>query len=206
MTKRITAKYKIDRRLGCNLWGRPKSPFNQRNSRPGQHGAMGQRRKLSDYGNQLFAKQKLRFYYGNITEKQFRKIYDKASRIKGDTSEILIELLERRLDAIVYRMKFVPTIFAARQLVNHGHVKVNNKRVNIPSYTVKDGDEISIKEQSKQINLIQEAIVSQEREIPEYLEVDTKDLKGRFLRAPLMHDVPYPVTMEPNLVIEYYSR
>ena len=206
MTKRITAKYKIDRRLGCNLWGRPKSPFNQRNSRPGQHGAMGQRRKLSDYGNQLFAKQKLRFYYGDITEKQFRKIYDKASRIKGDTSEILIELLERRLDAIVYRMKFVPTIFAARQLVNHGHVKVNNKRVNIPSYTVKDGDEISIKEQSKQINLIQEAIVSQEREIPEYLEVDTQDLKGRFLRAPLMHDVPYPVTMEPNLVIEYYSR
>jgi len=206
MTKRITAKYKIDRRLGCNLWGRPKSPFNQRNSRPGQHGAMGQRRKLSDYGNQLFAKQKLRFYYGDLTEKQFRKIYDKASRIKGDTSEILIELLERRLDAIVYRMKFVPTIFAARQLVNHGHVKVNGKRVNIPSYTVKDGDEISIKEQSKQINLIQEAIVSQEREIPEYLEVDTKDLKGRFLRAPLMHDVPYPVTMEPNLVIEYYSR
>ena len=206
MTKRITTKYKIDRRLGCNLWGRPKSPFNQRNSRPGQHGAMGQRRKLSDYGNQLFAKQKLRFYYGDITEKQFRKIYDKASRIKGDTSEILIELLERRLDAIVYRMKFVPTIFAARQLVNHGHVKVNGKRVNIPSYTVKDGDEISIKEQSKQINLIQEAIVSQEREIPEYLDVDTKDLKGRFLRAPLMHDVPYPVTMEPNLVIEYYSR
>jgi len=206
MTKRITTKYKIDRRLGCNLWGRPKSPFNQRNSRPGQHGAMGQRRKLSDYGNQLFAKQKLRFYYGDITEKQFRKIYDKASRIKGDTSEILIELLERRLDAIVYRMKFVPTIFAARQLVNHGHVQVNGKRVNIPSYTVKDGDEISIKEQSKQINLIQEAIVSQEREIPEYLEVDTKDLKGRFLRAPLMHDVPYPVTMEPNLVIEYYSR
>ena len=206
MTKRIAAKYKIDRRLGCNLWGRPKSPFNQRNSRPGQHGAMGQRRKLSDYGTQLFAKQKLRFYYGDITEKQFRKIYEKASRIKGDTSEILIELLERRLDAIVYRMKFVPTIFAARQLVNHGHVKVNNKRVNIPSYTVKDGDEISIKEQSKQINLIQEAIVSQEREIPEYLEVDTKDLKGRFLRAPLMHDVPYPVTMEPNLVIEYYSR
>ena len=206
MTKRITAKYKIDRRLGCNLWGRPKSPFNQRNSRPGQHGAMGKRRKLSDYGNQLFAKQKLRFYYGDLTEKQFRKIYEKASRIKGDTSEILIELLERRLDAIVYRMKFVPTIFAARQLVNHGHVKVNNKRVNIASYTVKDGDEISIKEQSKQINLIQEAIVSQEREIPEYLEVDTKDLKGRFLRAPLMHDVPYPVTMEPNLVIEYYSR
>ena len=152
MTKRITTKYKVDRRLGCNLWGRPKSPFNKRNSRPGQHGASGQRRKLSDYGKQLFAKQKLRFYYGDLTEKQFRKIYDKASNIKGDTSEILIELLERRLDAIVYRMKFVPTIFAARQLVNHGHVVVNGKRVNIPSYTVKDRDEISVKEQSKQIN------------------------------------------------------
>ena len=145
MTKRIAAKYKIDRRLGCNLWGRPKSPFNKRNSRPGQHGTVGHRRKISDYGTQLFAKQKLRFYYGDLTEKQFRNIYKKASNIKGDTSQILIELLERRLDAIVYRMKFVPTIFAARQLVNHGHVKVNGKRVNIPSYTVKDGDEISLK-------------------------------------------------------------
>ena len=207
MTERITAKYKIDRRLGCNLWGRPKSPFNKRNSRPGQHGSVGQRRrKLSDYGIQLYAKQKLRFYYGDLTEKQFRKIYDKASNTKGDTSQILIELLERRLDAIVYRMKFVPTIFAARQLVNHGHVKVNGKRVNIPSCTIKDGDEISIKDQSKQINIVQESIISQEREIPEYLEVDTKELKGRFLRAPLMQDVPYPVIMEPNLVIEYYSR
>jgi len=206
MTKRISAKHKIDRRLGCNLWGRPKSPFNKRKSRPGQHGAMGQRKKLSDYGNQLFAKQKLRFYYGDLTEKQFRRIYDKASSTRGDTSQILIELLERRLDAIVYRMKFVPTIFSARQIVNHGHVKVNGKRVNIPSYTVKDGDLIEIKDASKQINLFQESIISQEREIPEYLEVDTKEFKGRFLRAPLLHDVPYPVTMEPNLVIEFYSR
>ena len=207
MTKRIAAKYKIDRRLGWNLWGRPKSPYNNRNSRPGQHGADGhRRRKLSDYGIQLFAKQKLKFYYGDLTEKQFRGIFNKASNKKGDTSQILIELLERRLDTNVYRMKFVPTIFAARQLVNHGHVKVNGKKVNIPSYTVEDGDEISLKDQSKEINIVQESIVSQEREIPEYLEVDTKEFKGRFLRAPLMHDVPYPVTMEPNLVIEYYSR
>ena len=206
MTKRHNTKYKIDRRLGVNLWGRPKSPFNRRNSKPGQHGVQGQRKKLSDYGNQLFAKQKLKFYYGDLTERQFRNIFKKASNTKGDTSQILIELLERRLDATVYRMKFVPTIFAARQLVNHGHVKVNGKRVNIPSYSVKDGDEISIKDQSKQINLIQESVVSQEREIPEYLEVDQKELKGSFLRAPLIQDVPYPVTMEPNLVIEYYSR
>jgi len=206
MTKRNSAKYKIDRRLGCNLWGRPKSPYNKRNSKPGQHGADSQRKKPSDYGNQLFAKQKLKSYYGDITEKQFRKIYQKASNIKGDTSQILIELLERRLDSIVYRMKFVPTIFAARQLVNHGHVSVNGKKVNIPSYTVKDGDEISLKDKSKEINIVQESIVSQEREIPEYLEVDIKEFKGRFLRAPLMQDVPYPVTMEPNLVIEFYSR
>ena len=206
MTKRIEAKHKIDRRLGCNLWGRPKSPFNKRNSRPGQHGAQGQRRKLSDYGTQLFAKQKLRFYYGDLTEKQFRNIYNKASKTKGDTSQILIEFLERRLDVIIYRMKFVPTIFAARQFVNHGHVLVNGKRVNIPSYSVSNEDVIELREQSKQINLVQESIVSQEREIPEYLEVDSKEFKGRFLRAPLLHDVPYPVTMEPNLVIEYYSR
>ena len=145
-------------------------------------------------------------YYGDLTEKQFRRIYTKASNIKGDTSQILIELLERRLDAIVYRMKFVPTIFAARQLVNHGHVKVNGKRVNIPSFSVKDGDEIELKDGSKEINIVQESIVSQEREIPEYIEVDVKEFKGRFLRAPLIHDVPYPVTMEPNLVIEFYSR
>jgi small subunit ribosomal protein S4 len=163
-------------------------------------------KKQSDYGNQLFAKQKLKFYYGDLTEKQFKSTFAKASNIKGDTSQILIELLERRLDAIVYRMKFVPTIFAARQLVNHGHVKVNGKRVNIPSYSVKDGDEISLKDGSKEINIVQEAIVSQEREIPEYIEVDVKEFKGRFLRAPLIHDVPYPVTMEPNLVIEFYSR
>ena len=206
MTKRILAKYKIDRRLGCNLWGRPKSPFNKRNSRPGQHGSLGQRRKLSDYGNQLFAKQKLRFYYGDITEKQFKKIYEKATNKKGDTSQILIELLERRLDAVVYRMKFVPTIFAARQLVNHGHIKVNGKKVTIPSYTLSDEDTVEVKEKSQQINIVQESIASQEREIPEYLEVDQKEFKGRFLRAPLIHDVPYPVTMEPNLVIEYYSR
>ncbi len=206
MTKRHNAKYKIDRRLGVNLWGRPKSPFNRRNSKPGQHGVQGQRKKLSDYGNQLFAKQKLKFYYGDLTERQFRNIFKKASNTKGDTSQILIELLERRLDATVYRMKFVPTIFAARQLVNHGHVKVNGKRVNIPSFNVSDGDEISIKDKSKEINLIVESISSQEREIPEYLEVDVKEFKGRFLRAPLIHDVPYPVTMEPNLVIEYYSR
>ena len=206
MTKRLSAKYKIDRRLGCNLWGRPKSPYNRRNSRPGQHGAQRQRRKLSDYGIQFFAKQKLRFYYGDITEKQFKRTYQKASNKKGDTGQILIELLERRLDAVVYRMKFVPTIFAARQFVNHGHVKVNGKRVTIPSYSVKDDDIIELKDQSKQINLVQESIFSQEREIPEYLEVDQKEFKGRFLRAPLIHDVPYPVTMEPNLVIEFYSR
>ena len=206
MTKRHNAKYKIDRRLGLNLWGRPKSPFNRRNSKPGQHGVQGQRKKLSDYGNQLFAKQKLKFYYGDLTERQFRNIFKKASNIKGDTSQILIELLERRLDATVYRMKFVPTIFSARQLVNHGHVKVNGKRVNIPSYSVNDGDEISIRDKSKEINIIVESVSSQEREIPEYLEVDVKEFKGRFLRAPLIHDVPYPVTMEPNLVIEYYSR
>ena len=205
MTKRLNSKHKIDRRLKVNLWGRPKSPFNTRAYGPGQHGQT-KSSKPSDYGIQLNAKQKLKAYYGNINERQFRNIYKKATMLKGDTGENLIGLLERRLDAIIYRAKFATTIFSARQLINHGHVKVNGKRVNIPSYSVNDGDEISIRDKSKEINLIVESVTSQEREIPEYLEVDIKDLKGRFLRAPLIHDVPYPVTMEPNLVIEYYSR
>lgn len=205
MSKRSEPHYKIDRRLGCNLWGRPRSPFNKRNTKPGQHGA-SVKGKPSDYGIQLFAKQKLKFYYGDISEHQFKKTYKIAMNTKGDTSQILIELLERRLDAVVYRMKFVSTIFAARQFVNHGHVKVNGKRVTIPSYSVQDGDEILVKDASKQIALVQEAVISQEREIPEYLEVDHKELKGRFLRAPLINDVPYPVTMEPNLVVEFYSK
>ena len=206
MTKRIAAKYKIDRRLGCNLWGRPKSPFNKRNSRPGQHGTGGQRRKISDYGTQLFAKQKLRFYYGDLTEKQFRNIYKKASNIKGDTSQILIELLERRLDAIVYRMKFVPTIFAARQLVNHGHVKVNGKKVNIASYLVKPEDNIEIKDKSKDMTAIIGALVTKERDVPDYIQMDEKNKKATLTRIPKFSEVPYPVIMEPNLVIEYYSR
>ncbi len=204
MTKRLESKYKINRRLGVNLWGRAKSPVNARDYRPGQHGQ--RRTRLSDYGVQLSAKQKLRGYYGNISEKQFRKIYQEAVRRKGDTSENLIELLERRLDAVVYRMKLAPTVFASRQIVNHGHILVNGKRVNIPSYLVKDGDMIEIKERSKNIPIIGQSLVSKERDFPEYVEVDEKAFKGKFIRAPKLMDVPYPIQMEPNLVVEFYSR
>ena len=204
MTKRATAKYKIDRRLGVNLWGRPKSPVNRRSYGPGQHGQ--QRSKPSDYGIQLRAKQKLKGYYGNISERQFRKLYEKASRRRGDTSENLIELLERRLDAVVYRMKFVATVFAARQIVNHGHIAVNGKRVNIPSYHLSDGDEITVLPSMKDNTNVLVSVESSERDVPEYIEVDHKHLKGKFIRAPKLTDVPYPVQMEPNLVIEFYSR
>ncbi|NYZ11928.1 30S ribosomal protein S4 [Azospirillum sp. RWY-5-1] len=204
MSKRHESKYKIDRRLGVNLWGRPKSPINRREYGPGQHGQ--RRKKPSDFGLQLMAKQKLKGYYANIGEKQFRKIYQEAVRRKGDTGENLIGLLERRLDAVVYRMKFVPTPFAARQFVNHGHVLVNGRRLNVPSYQVKDNDVIEVRSKSKQMALVLEAIASQERDIPDYLEVDTDALKGRFVRQPQLADVPYPVQMEPNLVIEFYSR
>lgn len=204
MAKRVATKYKIDRRLGVNLWGRAKSPFNTRNYGPGQHGK--QRSKLSDYGVQLRAKQMLRGYYGNIGEKQFRKIYQEAIRLRGDTSENMIELLERRLDAVVYRLKFASTVFASRQIINHGHVRVNGKRVDIPSYRVKDGDEISISEKMKtNANLVAATELS-ERDVPEYIEADHKDMKGRFIRGPKLSDVPYPVRMEPNLVVEFYSR
>ena len=205
MTKRAQSKYKINRRLGENLWGRPKSPINRREYGPGQH---GQRRKgkLSDFGVQMAAKQKLKGYYGNITEKQFRNLYEEATRRKGDTGENLVGLLERRLDAVVYRMKFAVTPFAARQLVNHGHVKVNGRRVNIASFLVKDGDEIEIRDKSKQMTVVLEATQSAERDVPDYIQVDHSAMKGTFVRTPLLADVPYPVQMEPNLVVEYYSR
>jgi small subunit ribosomal protein S4 len=204
MSKRTESKYKINRRLGVNLWGRAKSPLNRREYGPGQHGQ--RRKKPSDYGTQLSAKQKLKGYYANIGERQFRRLYEEAVRRKGDTGENLIELLERRLDAVVYRMKFAPTPFAARQLINHGHVLVNGKRLNIGSAKLKDGDTIELRQKAKEMALVLEATQSSERDVPDYLEIDHERMKGRFIRAPKLADVPYPVTMEPNLVVEFYSR
>ena len=204
MSKRISAKYKIDRRLGVNLWGRPKSPHNKREYGPGQHGQ--RRRKPSDFGIQLMAKQKLKGYYGNIGEKQFRRYFAEASGNKGDTGENLIGLLEHRLDAIIYRAKLVPTVFAARQFINHGHIQVNGKRVNIPSYRVKIGDVISVREKSKNMGLVLEAISSAERDVPDYIDADHNKLAAAINRTPKLEDVPYPTQMEPNLVIEFYSR
>ncbi len=205
MSKRESSKYKIDRRLGENIWGRPKSPVNRREYGPGQH---GQRRKgkLSDFGVQLRAKQKLKGYYGDIREKQFRKIYDEANRRKGDTPENLIGLLESRLDSVVYRAKFVPTIFAARQFVNHGHVNVNGVRTNIGSYRCKPGDVIEVREKSKQLVLVLEAVGLAERDVPDYIDADHSKMTATFVRVPGLADVPYPVQMDPNLVVEFYSR
>ena len=204
MSNRTPSKHKIDRRLRVNLWGRPRSPFNTREYGPGIHGQ--RRRKQSDYGLQLQAKQKLKGYYGNISERQFRRYYQEAVLRKGDTSENLIGLLEQRLDAVVYRMKLVPTVFASRQFINHGHIRINGKRVNIPSSMVKEGDLIEVKEKSRDLPLVLEAAGSPERDVPSYIEVDHGKMRGTFLRQPGLADVPYPVLMEPNLVIEYYSR
>ena len=206
MTKRLNSKHKVDRRLKVNLWGRPKSPFNSRGYPPGQHGQSASKKKLSNYGIQLAAKQKLKSYYGNINERQFRNIYKKAIMKKGDTAENLIGFLERRLDAVVYRAKLSTTIFSARQLINHGHVKVNGKKVNIASYQLKEEETIEIREKSKQLAFIDIALANKEREAPEYLQVDEKNKKVKFVRTPKFEEVPYPVVMEPNLVIEYYSR
>ena len=205
MTKRLNSKHKVDRRLKVNLWGRPKSPFNTRAYGPGQHGQT-RTSKLSDYGIQLQAKQKLKGYYGNINERQFRNIYRKAAMLKGDTGENLIGLLERRLDAVVYRAKLSTTIFSARQLINHGHVKVNGKKVNIGSYALKEEDTVEIRDKSKKLALIDIALANKERETPEYIQLDEKNKKVKFVRTPKFEEVPYPVVMEPNLVIEYYSR
>ena len=205
MSKRSSAKYKIDRRMGQNIWGRPKSPVNRREYGPGQH---GQRRKskLSDYGVQLKAKQKLKGYYGDISEKQFRGVYQEAIRLKGNSGANLIGLMERRLDAVIYRAKFVPTIFAARQFVNHGHIKVNGRRVNIPSFKVKVGDVVEVKEASRQLPLVLEATALGERDVPDYIEVDHSKMSAKLTRVPGLGEVPYPVMMEPHLVVEFYSR
>ncbi|HEY1929950.1 MAG TPA: 30S ribosomal protein S4 [Caulobacteraceae bacterium] len=204
MSKRISAKYKLDRRMGENIWGRPKSPINQRAYGPGQH---GQRRKskVSDFGLQLRAKQKLKGYYGNLTEKQFSRTYEEAARRKGNSSENLIALLESRLDAVVYRAKFTPTVFSARQFVNHGHVLVNGKRVNIASYRVKPGDVISVRERSRNMALVLEALQLAERDVPDYIQVDPRSMSATFVRRPELAEVPYPVKMEPNLVVEFYA-
>ena len=204
MSKRQNSKYKIDRRMGENIWARPKSPVNKRSYGPGQH---GQRRakKLSDYGTQLQAKQKLKGYYGNITERQFRKYYQDAARRPGDTGENMIGLLESRLDAVVYRAKFAPTPFAARQLVSHGHVKVNGKRVTIESFQVKEGMTIELSPKARDMALVIDAAKSAERDTPDYLEVN-EGKSVKLLRTPKLADVPFAVQMEPHLIVEFYSR
>ena len=204
MSRRHSAKYKIDRRVGENIWGRPKSPVNKRNYKPGQHG-QNRRSKTSDFGMQLMAKQKLKGYYGDLTEKQFARIYEEAARMKGNTAENLIGLLESRLDAVVYRAKFVPTIFAARQFVNHGHVTVNGRRCNIGSVRLKAGDVVQVREKSRNMALVLEALGSPERDVPDYVEVDPKGMTATFTRVPNLADVPYPVKMEPAQVVEFYS-
>jgi small subunit ribosomal protein S4 len=205
MTKRLASKHKVDRRLKANLWGRPKSPFNSRNYPPGQHGK-SKRGKTSDYGTQLEAKQKMKFYYGNMNERQFRNVYRKALNKKGNTSENLIGLLERRLDIIIYRAKFATTVFSARQIINHGHIRVNGKKVNVSSYLVKAEDLIEVRDKSKELTMILGSIVNKEREVPEYIQMDEKNKKAKLVRVPKFAEVPYPSIMEPNLVIEYYSR
>ena len=205
MTKRLTSKHKVDRRLKVNLWGRPKSPFNSRNYPPGQHGK-SKRGRPSDYGIQLEAKQKMKFYYGNMNERQFRNIYLKAIQKKGNTSENLVGFLESRLDTIIYRAKFATTVFASRQLINHGHIVVNGKKVNIPSYSVKTKDVIEVKNKSKDMAFIAGSLVNKEREVPDYIQMDEKNKKAKLIRIPKFSEIPYPAMMEPNLVIEYYSR
>jgi len=205
MTKRLNAKHKVDRRLKVNLWGRPKSPFNTRNYQPGQHG-QSRKSKPTDYGMQLIAKQKLKSYYGNINERQFRNIYRKAIKKRGDTTENLVAFLETRLDTVIYRAKFAPTVFSARQLINHGHFKVNKKKVNVSSYLVKEEDLIEVKDKSKSLIIIEGCLNSKERDVPEYIQSDGKNKTAKLIRVPKFADIPYPTQMEPKLVIEYYSR
>jgi small subunit ribosomal protein S4 len=205
MTKRIGAKKKVSRKLGASLWGQAKDPYIKRNYKPGQHGASS-RGRVSDYGTQLRAKQRMKFYYGNISEKQFFNSFTLASKSKGDVSENFVALLESRLDAIVYRANFVPTVFAARQFVSHKHVSVNGKTVNIPSYKVKVGDVVQVREKSRKLAIVIEAIQKMERDIPSYMQLDKDNLSVRFVTKPSFAEIPYPVEMQPHLITEFYSR
>jgi small subunit ribosomal protein S4 len=204
--KRSTRKLKIGRHWGVNLWGQAKSPFNRRKYKPGQHGPTARSGNLSDYGKQLRAKQLLKGYYGNIGEKKFRKYYDAASNMRGDTPQNMIGLLESRLDAVVYRAKLAPTVFSARQLVSHGHVNVNGRRVKISSYQVKPNDEITISDKAKQMPLVVLALESAERNFADYVKVDKESFSASFVRVPTFDEVPYPIQMQPDLVVEFYSR
>ena len=200
----VKAKKKTNRSLRANLWGDPKSPYLKREYGPGQHGA--RKKKLTDYGTQLQAKQRLKTYYGNVSEKQFAKYYAEAIRRRGDAAENLVGILESRLDNLVFKSKFVPTIFASRQFINHGHILVNGKRVNIPSYMVKVGDVISVKESAKQMAMVVASVESNQHDVPAYLEVDDKKLEAKYTFVPKFEDIPYAAVMEPNMVIEFYSR
>lgn len=199
----VTTKKKKERQLGV-IWGAPNSSVAKREYAPGQHGQ--RKKKPTDYGEQLSAKQKLKTYYGNVSEKQFHKYYVEAIRRSGDAAENLVGLLESRLDNIVYKAKFVPTIFAARQFVNHGHVTVNGKKVNIPSYALKAGDVVEVRTKSKQLPMVIAALESASRDVPAYVELDAKKMVAKYAFVPKFEDVPYASLMQPNMVIEFYSR
>lgn len=204
MTKRKQSRHRDSRRLGVNLWG-GKSSVEKRNYPPGMHGTKGYGRS-TDYGVQMKAKQQLKKYYGDVTEKQFHGIYKKSVRLKGNTESNLIGLLESRLDAIVYRAGFVPTIFAARQFVNHYHVLVDGHPVNIPSYSVKEGSVVTVQENSRTIAMVSESVKLSEGKAPNYIEISDNGYSAKFVKQPELSEVPYPVNMQPRLVIEYYSR
>lgn len=205
MTKIIKAKYKVSRRLGQSIWGDAKDPINKKNYRPGQHGANA-KVKPSDYGDHLRAKQTIKAHYGRITEKQFKNTFAKATKMKGNTAENFAGLLERRLDIIAYRMNFAATIFAARQLVSHGHLRLNGKKANIPSMLLKEGDVLSLKDSSKEKVVYVESMQKQERNVPEYLAFNTNEMTGSFVRVPMISDIPYPFQADFNKIIEFYSK
>ena len=206
MAKINTPRGKLVRKFGENIFGNPKYDrlLNRKPYGPGQH-AQTRRGKISNYGTQLQEKQKIKFMYG-LLEKQFRITFKKAEKLKGETGTNMLQLLESRLDTVIYRAKFAPTVFAARQMINHGHIKVNKKRVNISSYVVKSSDLIEIRDKSKKLTVIDGSLQSKERDVPEYIQLDNKNKTAKLVRIPKFSEVPYPVIMEPNLVIEYYSR
>ena len=202
MARYTGPKHKLCRRLGECIWGNPRCPSINRPFAPGQHG-QSRRRKRSVYGMQLLQKQKIRTHYG-LMERQMRKVFAEAKRMGGVTGSNLMMLLESRLDCVVYRLGFANTVPAARQLVTHGHIVVDGKAVNIPSFRVKPGMVVGVREKSRKVPMIANGVESPRTMMPEYLERPEKAFEGKMVSLPNSETIPFKA--DTQAVIGFYSR
>jgi small subunit ribosomal protein S4 len=204
MVRYTGPKNRIARRFGVNIFGRARNPLLHKPNPAGMHGA--KKKKKSDFGTQLEEQQKLKALYGMLTGKQLVRYFKEAENSPMNTPQAFIERLECRLDNVVYRMKFASTIFGAQQLVAHGHVLVNGKKVDRRSFFVRPGMKISIKTKSQTMPLVKDSIVAGGRDVPEYLSVDTEKFSGELVSSPHIDQVPFPLPVNVPLICEFLAH